>query len=93
MSLPDIDGLEVAHQIRQDQINRSVRILAMSGRVSFGDKEMFIKNGCDGLISKPFTMDQHYSRIQNAAQVVDNRRVLEVRLIEKRSYLVIGFQS
>ena len=43
MSLPDIDGLEVAHQIRQDQINRSVRILAMSGRVSFGDKEMFIK--------------------------------------------------
>ncbi len=64
MSLPDIDGLEVAHIIRQDQINQSIRILAATGRGSFEYKEKCRRNGCDDYISKPFTPKQLVSRIK-----------------------------
>ena len=64
MSLPDIDGLEVAQIIRQDQINQSIRILATTGRDSFEYKEKCLRNGCDDYISKPFTPKQLVSRIE-----------------------------
>ena len=64
MSLPDIDGLEVALLIRQDQINQSIRILATTGRDSFEYKEKCRQNGCDDYLSKPYTPKQMISRIE-----------------------------
>ena len=64
LSLPDMDGLEVARQIRQNQKTHSIPILVTTGRVSFEDKEKCLQSGCDDYISKPFTPKQLVARIE-----------------------------
>ncbi len=64
ISLPDMDGFTVACQIRQNQKNHSIPILATTGKVSFEDKERCLKNGCNDYISKPYTPKQLASRIE-----------------------------
>ncbi len=64
ISLPDMDGFTVACQIRENQKTHSIPILATTGKVSFGDRERCLKNGCDDYISKPYTPKQLASRIE-----------------------------
>ncbi len=64
LSLPDMDGLEVARQIRQNQKTHSIPILATTGRVSFEDKENCLQSGCDDYISKPYTPKELVARIE-----------------------------
>ena len=64
MSLPDIDGLEVALLIRQDQLNQSIRILATTGRDPFKYKEKYRQTGCNDYLSKPFTPKELVSKIK-----------------------------
>jgi len=65
ISLPDMDGITVACQIRQNQKTHSIPILATTGKVSFEDKERCLKNGCNDYISKPYTPKQLASSIEN----------------------------
>lgn len=54
--LPEIDGLEVASQIRQNPQTRSVPILAITANVDFGMKIKSHAAGCDAFLHKPFTI-------------------------------------
>ncbi len=69
LSLPDMDGLEVARQIRQNQKTHSIPILATTGRVSFEDKEKCLQNGCDDYISKPYTPKELVARIEKLLMI------------------------
>jgi CheY-like chemotaxis protein len=53
LSLPDMNGLEVARLLRQNETTQSVRILAMSGNTM--DKRNWLQAGCDDFILKPFS--------------------------------------
>ncbi len=64
LSLPDMDGLEVARQIRQNPKTHSIPILAMTGGASFKVQEEYLQNGCNDYISKPYTPKQLASRIE-----------------------------
>ena len=64
ITLPNMDGLEVARQIRQNPKTRSIPILAATGRASFEDQEACLQNGCDDYIAKPYTQKQLASRIE-----------------------------
>ncbi len=64
LSLPDMDGLEVARQIRQNPKTHSIPILATTGKVSFEDRERCLQNGCDDYISKPYTPKELVARIE-----------------------------
>ncbi len=64
ISLPDMDGLEVARQIRQNQKTHSIPILAMTGGASFKVQEEYLQNGCNYFISKPFAPNELVSRIE-----------------------------
>ncbi len=55
LSLPDMDGLEVARQTRQNSKTHSIPILATTGRASFKNREEYLQIGCNDYISKPFT--------------------------------------
>ena len=65
LSLPDMDGLEVARQIRQNPKTHSIPILATTGRASFKDQEEYLQSGCNDYISKPFTPKELVARIEN----------------------------
>ncbi len=64
ISLPDMDGITVACQIRQNQKTHSIPILATTGKVSFEDRERCLNHGCDDYIAKPYTPKQLASRIE-----------------------------
>jgi CheY-like chemotaxis protein len=53
LSLPDMNGLEVARLVRRNGKTSRIPILAISG--SFMDKEKCLKIGCNDFMLKPFS--------------------------------------
>jgi two-component system response regulator VicR len=65
LSLPDMNGLEVARRLRQNETTKSIRILAMSG--SPMDKRNCLQAGCDDFILKPFSISTLLARLSKLA--------------------------
>ncbi len=53
IQLPDMDGTEVLHKIRDSEIGTSIRVIAMTSYAMAGDCEKLLAAGCDGYIEKP----------------------------------------
>jgi CheY-like chemotaxis protein len=51
VELPEMDGYEATHQIRQ--FNKDLIIIAQTAFGLTGDKERALEAGCDDYISKP----------------------------------------
>ncbi len=64
MTLPDMDGIAAARQIRQNPKTQSIPILATTGRASDKDQEECFQNGCNDYLCKPFTNKQLASHIE-----------------------------
>lgn len=65
LSLPDMNGLELARLLRQNKTTKSIRILAMSG--SLIDKRNWLEAGCDDFILKPFDISTLLDRLSKLA--------------------------
>ena len=55
ISLPKVNGLEVAAEVRKSPKIASIPILAATARALPGDREKCLEAGCDDYIAKPFT--------------------------------------
>jgi len=53
IQLPDIDGLEITRQLRQDPRFASTPIVALTAYAMPGDRELFLRAGCSGYVAKP----------------------------------------
>ena len=53
MSLPVIDGWEVARQLKSDEETRSIPIVALTAHAMDADRERALEAGCDGFETKP----------------------------------------
>lgn len=70
VNMPVMNGLEAAAAIRElDHRNSTVPILAMTGMAFDEDRERCLAAGMDGVVTKPFAIDDLRSRI---ASVVGN---------------------
>jgi len=62
IQLPDIDGYEVLHRIRNSESTQTIPVVAMTSYAMAGDKERLLNAGCDGYVEKPIdpamVMDQ-----------------------------------
>lgn len=63
LCLPDIDGLEVASQLRRNRKTKSLPILAISGR--FQAKQECLSNGCNDFLLKPFHAAELLTRLSS----------------------------
>ncbi len=54
INLPDIDGLEATHRIKEKM---HVPIVALTANAMYGDEERILSAGCDGYISKPVSKE------------------------------------
>ena len=55
--MPEMDGIEATHLIRQlDSPNSKVPIIALSANAVEGARDMFLKEGMDDFVSKPIEM-------------------------------------
>ena len=63
ISLPGIDGLQVAALIRADAELRHIRLIALTASAMYGDRERFLAAGCDDYLSKPIEMKELTDKI------------------------------
>jgi two-component system cell cycle response regulator DivK len=64
MSLPVIDGWELARKLKDDPETRHVPILALTAHVMTGDRERALDAGCDDYDTKPIELPRLLSKIE-----------------------------
>ncbi len=57
MMMPEMDGYEAIHAIRQD-LKSVVPIISVTAQAMHGDKEKCLEAGADAYLSKPVDVDQ-----------------------------------
>jgi two-component system cell cycle response regulator DivK len=57
LSMPELDGWQVAQALRKSPATQSLPILALTAHAMAGDCERALKAGCDSFLSKPFMPD------------------------------------
>ena len=58
ISLPEMDGIEVAREIRADARLRHLPLVALTAHAMSGDRERFLESGFDSYVAKPIIDEQ-----------------------------------
>ena len=87
LGLPDIEGIEVLKQIRQ---NSSMPIIVVSARSSETEKVMALDYGSDDYVTKPFNAAELLARIRAALRHCLKEKVSEP--IFELDYLKVDFE-
>jgi len=56
MSLPEMDGWEVARQLKGDVITHNIPVIALTAHAMHGDREAALDAGCEDYDTKPIDM-------------------------------------
>jgi len=72
--LPDMNGVEVCRQIKQNPDTAHIKILAVTGYDTEENRERMLSAGADGYMAKPLDMDQLIRRIRNLSGVDSTRQ-------------------
>lgn len=70
LSLPDISGIEAAHQIRHSKYGENIGIIAVSDRLDLEARKHSIASGYAGYLEKPFTQADLNKIIQPLISVI-----------------------
>ena len=87
LGLPDIEGIEVLKQIRQ---NSSIPIIVVSARSSETEKVMALDYGSDDYVTKPFNAAELLARIRAALRHCLKEKVSEP--IFELDYVKVDFE-
>lgn len=64
MSLPVMDGWELARKLKDDPETRGIPILALTAHVMAGDRERALEAGCDDYDTKPIELPRLLGKIE-----------------------------
>ena len=64
MSLPEMDGWELAGRIRRTEAGKDVPIIAVTAHAMAGDEERALEAGCNGYVTKPIDEDVLLEKIR-----------------------------
>ena len=70
MNLSDIDGKEVARQVKNNPDLQLTKVIAMSGKMMDEDAKSMLAQGFDGFLKKPFHVKQVIEAVEDAMAVV-----------------------
>lgn len=56
--MPEMDGVEVLHRIKTENLCTDTPVIMLTANVIVGDKERFLKEGFDDFLSKPIKVDK-----------------------------------
>jgi PAS domain S-box-containing protein len=63
MVMPDLDGFEATRKLKSMRRTKNIPVLATTGRALRGDRKKALEAGCIDYISKPFTVEDLFKRI------------------------------
>ena len=58
MMLPDLDGMEVLHRLRQNSLTVNIPVIAVTAMARVEDRERILLAGCNEYVSKPYVVDE-----------------------------------
>jgi CheY-like chemotaxis protein len=64
MSLPILDGWEVARRLKGDEAMRPIPVIALTAHAMAGDRERAIEAGCDDYDTKPVELPRLIEKIE-----------------------------
>ncbi len=64
LSLPEMDGWEVARRVKADRRTANIPIVAITANAMLGDKEAAIAAGCNDYLPKPLDIEQLENRVK-----------------------------
>jgi len=64
VNLPDIDGLEVARMLRENDDMKDIPIVALTANAMHGDRERCLDAGCDAYLAKPIARQELYNALR-----------------------------
>ncbi|MDA3955031.1 MAG: response regulator [Bacteroidales bacterium] len=65
MSLPKMDGEEIVKILKENKKTKNIPVIAITARVMKGDKEQFLKAGCNDYVAKPIDHEELKEKITN----------------------------
>jgi DNA-binding response OmpR family regulator len=63
LGLPNLDGMTLCRNIRQEGVNRDVPILMLTARREEADKVLGLESGADDYLTKPFSVREFLARV------------------------------
>ena len=63
ISMPEVSGIELCQIVRRAPYGAGMRIVACTAHASKKDAESFVQLGFDGVLTKPFLMEDLYKAI------------------------------
>ena len=63
MSIPEIDGWNVARQLKDSAETQDIIIVALTGHTAPGDRKRALTAGCDGYITKPLDIPSFCAQV------------------------------
>lgn len=74
MSLPTMDGWEVARQLRQDKSTAGIPVIGLSAHAMESHRQEAMEAGCDDYESKPIDFDRLISKIEELTGTAGTER-------------------
>ena len=64
IQLPEISGLEITKQLKQDEALKSIPVIAVTAFAMKGDEQKILDGGCEDYIAKPISVSRFIEVIQ-----------------------------
>jgi len=71
-NMPVMNGLELTHEIRKQYSKNDLSIIAISSSNDDQTTALFLKNGANDYIKKPFSKEEFTCRINNSVEALEN---------------------
>jgi len=84
-NMPVMDGLELTLKIRETYTKDVLCILALSGDTDDETSALFLKNGANDYIKKPFSKEEFSCRVNNSIEALEN--IQKITSYANRDYL------
>ncbi|QSZ40992.1 diguanylate cyclase [Sulfurimonas aquatica] len=75
-NMPVMDGLELTYEIRKTSSKNEISILAISSNQDEEINAMFLKQGANDYIKKPFSKEEFSCRVHNAIEALENIQIV-----------------
>jgi two-component system, cell cycle response regulator DivK len=74
MGIPEVDGWNVARQLKEDPETNHICIVALTAHILPGERKKALEAGCDGFISKPLDIPTFGEQV--FMYLTNNKKVL-----------------